>query len=183
MNETKIKIKQMSEKVIKFSKIARILCIIGIIGSTIGASACTYIRYSTTAQQYIIEHADIFDGITVNDSSKHLLTFSSDAVSFSENIYDALTQGIENCVEAIIALVLTIILLKFLCRLFAKIIDSDSPFREDLLADIKKIFIIVGILCFSSSIILGIVMVFVLICLFNMFKYGCELQKESDETL
>ncbi len=181
--DIKTKIRETSGKILRISKVLHILSIIGLVMCIIGAVTCTVLRYNPILSNYVSNHPDVLQQISETDDDLHLFVSVSHPVETMDNLNTVLNKAIENCFEGIVTLVLVLILLKYITKLFHKIVESDSPFQTRFLNDIKNIFIVIGILCFSSSIPLGIIMIFVLICLYYIFKYGCELQKESDETL
>ncbi|MDE5770726.1 MAG: hypothetical protein K2I06_03700 [Ruminococcus sp.] len=81
------------------------------------------------------------------------------------------------------------IVMRFAVR-FSKTLEiCNSPFEENVLADMKKLGISLlpfGIFTFVTTGVSGLVLVLIimLVILFiNIFKYGAELQQESDDTV
>lgn len=87
------------------------------------------------------------------------------------------------CFVAIVMLILVILMLHFLSKVFQTISNSETPFTEAVLGDLKVMMVLIVILCLQSNWVLGLIIGFVMVCLYKIFRYGCMLQQESDETL
>lgn len=75
------------------------------------------------------------------------------------------------------------VLFHFIGRVFKTLRESYSPFVPKIVKQLKIAFILIALLSFSSSLGMGAVVSLALWCVFNIFQYGCELQRQSDETL
>ena len=75
------------------------------------------------------------------------------------------------------------IVMHFIGKVFREIKDSYSPFRPEIVKSLKIAFVLITILSLRSSLLIGAVIGFSLWCVVHIFEYGCELQKQSDETL
>lgn len=71
----------------------------------------------------------------------------------------------------------------FLGKVFAEIKESYTPFRPEIVRNLKVVFVLVTVLTLRSSLLIGAIVGFSFWCMFQIFEYGCELQKQSDETL
>lgn len=80
--------------------------------------------------------------------------------------------------------IITIVVAAIFRRMFTSIIESESPFSEDVLKKMKIAFVIISlsIVCFIS-IVWGLVAAGLFWCLVAIFEYGVEIQKQVDETL
>ena len=76
------------------------------------------------------------------------------------------------------------VILSFIRKIFIEILESESPFTEVVLKTVKRSFILVVIFVAVGS-GLGAALFFALFfwCIYTIFQYGCELQKQADETL
>ena len=87
-----------------------------------------------------------------------------------------------NLLEEFLRTLFTIIAIRFALRLFKHLKENGSPFREEIVKDLKKLAIVLLIVgCATGAVgflAAGIVWVLCLI-----FDYGCVLQAESDTTL
>ncbi|MCR4933009.1 MAG: hypothetical protein K6A29_02340 [Lachnospiraceae bacterium] len=68
-------------------------------------------------------------------------------------------------------------------KAFVTIKESESPFSETVLKQIKTAAIITTILVALSSVGIAVCVALSLWCLCSIFNYGIELQKNDDETL
>lgn len=67
--------------------------------------------------------------------------------------------------------------------IFIQILDAESPFSVESKRHLKVIFALITICVFLENQLIGLLLGFVFLYLYRLFAYGCELQKESDETL
>ena len=49
--------------------------------------------------------------------------------------------------------------------------------------ELKVVFVLIAIFSLKSSLLAGLLVSLALWCVIQIFEYGCELQRESDETL
>lgn len=82
-----------------------------------------------------------------------------------------------------VILIIFAIVAHFMMKVFKDIKESYSPFRPEIVSNLKVVFIIITILTLNSSLLIGAIVGFSLWCVFRIFEYGCELQRQSDETL
>lgn len=76
------------------------------------------------------------------------------------------------------------ILLAMFSKIFKLINDAQTPFAEDVKKLLRSCFIFISImLVVTASTMIAVVVVPILWCVYNIFSYGCELQRQSDETL
>ncbi len=75
------------------------------------------------------------------------------------------------------------IIMHFIGKVFKDIQMSYSPFRPEIIKSFKVAFVLITLMCLRSSLLIGAVIGFSLWCVIRIFEYGCELQKQSDETL
>ncbi|MBD5473405.1 MAG: hypothetical protein HDR20_11115 [Lachnospiraceae bacterium] len=94
----------------------------------------------------------------------------------------AVTLGVYLTVLGIILICFSIVL-HFMGKVFKDIMESYSPFRSEIIKSLKVVFVLITVLVLRSSLLIGAIVGFSLWCVFQIFEYGCELQKQSDETL
>lgn len=82
-----------------------------------------------------------------------------------------------------IPLIIFAVTLHFVAKTFKEIRDSDSPFRPTILKNLSLPFILITLMSASGSLFFGAVVGIALWCVYCILDYGCELQKQSDETL
>lgn len=104
------------------------------------------------------------------------------AVNLMKDGYFAETAGAYAMAGSAIMICLAIIM-HFIGKVFMEIKDSYSPFRPEIVKNLKITFVLITILALRSSLLIGAVIGFSLWCVIHIFEYGCELQKQSDETL
>ena len=84
---------------------------------------------------------------------------------------------------ATVMCILILLGLRFFDNLFIKLSKAESPFNKEYINDIKKVFIIVGIISICSSLFIGIFISLALVCFYYIYKIGCDLQEENDEMI
>lgn len=83
-----------------------------------------------------------------------------------------------------LALVFLKIAIVSLRKIFSTILNSESPFSEDVISTLKTSFVLITVfVALSTGIILALIIGIFLWCIYTIFQYGCDLQKEVDETI
>ena len=108
---------------------------------------------------------------------------------FLENIF--VPENMESIAMALgvyvivagIMLICFAVVMHFVGKVFRNIKESYSPFRPEIIRNLKVAFVLITVLVLQSSLLIGAVVGFSLWCVFQIFEYGCELQRQSDETL
>ena len=75
------------------------------------------------------------------------------------------------------------VMLHFIGRIFRDFRESYSPFQPGLVKELKIVFVLIAVFSFKTSLLVGFLVSLALWCVIQIFDYGCELQRESDETL
>ena len=86
-------------------------------------------------------------------------------------------------ITAGVMLVAMAIVLHFVGKVFKDFCESYSPFQPGIIKNLKVTFILLVIFVLQSSIGVGVITALAAWCVIHIFEYGCELQKQSDETL
>lgn len=86
-------------------------------------------------------------------------------------------------IEMGIVLICMIVVLHFVSKIFKAFRESYSPFQPEIIKNLRITFILLTLYTLSSSMGIGVVVGMASWCVLNIFEYGCELQKQSDETL
>lgn len=94
----------------------------------------------------------------------------------------SVTLGVYLCVIGIMLICFAIVF-HFMAKVFREIGESYSPFRPEIVKNMKVVFVLVTVLVLRSSLLIGVIICFSLWCILQIFEYGCELQRQSDETL
>lgn len=82
-----------------------------------------------------------------------------------------------------VMLIFIAVTLHFVGKVFKEIRESYSPFRRDIIKNLKVAFVLVTLLVLQRSLGIGLIVGVFLWCVIHIFEYGCELQRMSDETL
>ena len=82
-----------------------------------------------------------------------------------------------------ITIILLALVLHFVSRIFKDFMESYSPFQPDILKNLKIALVLIVIYVAQSDIGIALVIGMAAWCVTNIFEYGCELQRQSDETL
>lgn len=94
----------------------------------------------------------------------------------------ALTVGVYVIVAGIMLICFAVVM-HFVGKVFQNIKESYSPFRPEIVKNLKVAFVLITVLVLQNSLLIGAVVGFSLWCVLQIFEYGCELQRQSDETL
>lgn len=81
------------------------------------------------------------------------------------------------------ALVCMALVFHFVAKTFKNIRESYSPFQPQTVKNLRISFVLITVLTIRSSLMIALLIGFAGWCVVNIFQYGCELQKQSDETL
>ena len=171
-------IKKSSNVAMILARIAKIICIVG-------AAICIVcgiglIAFHDTVNEEL-QRAEAEGKLDLNDL---ILEFNVGGLTMSLDDSGRIseTMGLFLLLTNIFAIVFAV-LLHFTGRVFKKIKESDSPFQKSILKDMIVVFVLITLLALQSSILIGVMVGFSLWCIYSVFDYGCELQRQSDETL
>ena len=133
-----------------------------------------------TAQDANVENTEKIDIM----AEMRVFTKTEDIVE-NEKVNDVLTIG--KFIIYIIGYIMNILIIDNLKRIFENIEKNDTPFTEDNVKHLNVIseLAVLGFITrfMGNSIGMSIVPLVIILAITTVFKYGCELQKEVDETL
>lgn len=87
-------------------------------------------------------------------------------------------------VPGLIIAVATTVLMGLLKRIFKIILQSESPFDDRVAKYLKAVFIAFAVVIgLTVSVPIALILGVIFVCVYNIFLYGKELQRLSDETL
>jgi len=181
MSESNLKIEKIQKSSNVAAVLARIAKIFAIVMSVlllivsvviIGLKEYVNQEFQTAFESGIISKEEI-NSYTSN--YEMLLTLVEDG-----NI--AVTLGTYLITVSVMLICLAVIM-HFVGKLFQGIRESYSPFKPEIVKNLKVAFVLITLLCLSNSLLIGVVIGFSLWCVIHIFEYGCELQRQSDETL
>ncbi|MBR0473755.1 MAG: hypothetical protein IJJ19_02035 [Erysipelotrichaceae bacterium] len=86
-------------------------------------------------------------------------------------------------IAIVIMAVLTLLTFGQIQRVFKIIAETEKPFNEACLKELRKMVIYVTVREFLGSTINGVLSGFALYCMLKIYEYGCQLQVESDDTV
>ena len=101
----------------------------------------------------------------------------------SFGIKDVAVWGGLNCLAATVLLAILAVLFNIIRKVFVEIKESDTPFTESIQKRLKITAILVTIMTIFESIGLAVIVALSFWCVYCIFGYGIELQKNEDETL
>lgn len=98
---------------------------------------------------------------------------------------ESLSAGLGiNLLAAAVLIFFNAVVMHFVAKVFKALGKSDSPFRPEVVNNIRIVFVLISILLvLQSGFFVGAIVALSLWCIFLIFEYGCELQRQSDETL
>lgn len=114
------------------------------------------------------------------DGMGMLLGVGNQLVSQADNYGMAL--GVYLITAGVYSTVLAV-LMHFIGKVFKDIKEGYSPFQQSIVKNMKIAFVIITLISLNNSLLIGVLIGFSLWCAICIFEYGCELQKQSDETL
>ena len=178
VNNAKIsKIKKAAGVTATVLKVIKIIVCVGAIISFIAGLCCFTQMGKTDIWDKLAEH-NIYP--PVNYENYHADGFAFIDAFDIENpiLYVAL-----NCMAAAVCCVIAMIFINIVRRTFVRIETSDTPFTPECLKDIRISAILVTILVAMESIGNAAIVALTFWCVYCIFDYGIELQKDVDETL
>ena len=182
---TRENIKKVSKTVLKVTKIGKVLSIISMVvalvaGIFLSVSAATG---SLLEWIHMAQNSEVGSHLVIRESHGIIQTEEQLIHLEDEALTEYFWEAIGDCFAGVIIMIALFLLLHFLAKVFRVFADSETPFVPELVFGLKRVFIMITVLCVFESIFLAIVVGVSLKCLLEIFKYGCELQIESDETL
>lgn len=82
-----------------------------------------------------------------------------------------------------IVMICMAVVLHFVGKIFRDIQESYTPFRPEIIKNLKIALVLITVVELKSSLLIGLLIGLAAWCVICIFEYGCELQKQSDETL
>lgn len=179
MSEENLKI----EKIRKSSKIAlivtritNIVAIAGAVACIVGGSAIYWFRdiintglmsgiTSEAIQEKDVRSLERYVGIAVVESGRAAQALAWEVITGS------------------IILICVAVVLHFVAKMFKDIQESYSPFRPEIIKNLKIVLVLITVMEVKFSPLIGLLIGLASWCVVCIFEYGCELQKQSDETL
>lgn len=169
------KIKKSSKTVMAVSKGVMIFCIImDIMLVVLGAFMIAFKNFINEMLQEAIDKGMLaISEIPFNNFGSVDILLAGD---YAFNIFISL-------LGMLVSMILLTVILYFVGKIFKAFRESYSPFMPSILKQLKVVFILIIVISLKSSLLIGAVIGLALWCLYQIFEYGCELQKQSDETL
>ena len=99
------------------------------------------------------------------------------------NIKNFMLWAALNCFVAAAFVAIVTVVIALIRKMFIEIRDSETPFNENVRKRLKFTGILVTIIVFMESVGIAAVVALSFWCLYCIFGYGMELQKNEDETL
>ncbi len=177
MENAKInKIQKSSNTALIISRITKIFCIT--MSVLLLLAGILLVALSEKLNPILIEDA------VSGGTAKEISVVLDDTFLYSligENNYVE-TMGAYCLVSGAMLICLSVIM-HFICKIFSAFRKNYSPFQPKIVNDLKVTFILITIYSLLNSLLFGAVIGVALWCVMQIFEYGCELQRQSDETL
>lgn len=97
--------------------------------------------------------------------------------------FDRVGLLVYGTVLIIIVSVLTLLTFNQIQKVFKIIAETERPFNDECLIELRKMVIYVTVREFFGSAVNGVLSGFALYCMLKIYEYGCQLQVESDDTV
>ena len=180
MNNKKIEnIKKSAKTASQVTKVFSRICLAGAI------LALVSVIIVICLSKQINEAFTYVDGHWVANQAGYEQLVTMQGFSFVEgfDIKNFALNVIANAFCATIVAGVAFVTLNLLSKAFAAIKESDTPFTEEILGKVRIAAILSTILVALSSIGMAVVVGLSFWCVYSIFNYGIELQKNEDETL
>lgn len=175
------------ENVRKSCKVGSIVCkvlqIVLIVTLAIGVGGLiTLVAMRTSVNEAVAANPEIAQNMTMSVGVSNVvfspdLGKASDEGEFAEAAIAVLSV-------AMVIVVLALVIISLIRKIFTSILQSDSPFDDIVLKSLKRVCIVAVIMAvISSGVGEGLIVAMICWCIYTIFQYGAELQKQSDETL
>lgn len=169
------RIKKTSKAVMIVSKISMIFCLV--LDCLLFLIGVILIGFKNTLNELLIE--GINSG-AMDISEVPFSSFFGPAVFESGEFTEALFGYLMSMLGGLVFLT---IILYFVRKVFKEFRESYSPFTGRIVKNLRITFILITLISLRNSLLVGLVFGLALWCVLEVFEYGCELQKQSDETL
>lgn len=183
MNAEMTKLENVRKSCGTASKVVKVLSIIFrviMIMCFVGAAILFFMR--NTINTEIANNPEYMDNVSVSVNVGQL-DFTDTVVTMMSNGNYAEAFG-TLCIIGGLVLVFAVVILKMIGRIFYLVLENDSPFCDDVIVALKRVFILITVLVFFDSGLGTAVMAGILFwSIYTIFQYGAELQKQADETL
>ena len=183
-NEKIIRIKKAAGVTSKVLNVIRIVLIVGTVLCLVGGTLTMCIRQKDSSVELFGKSIVVHNLITVDGSiGNGSLSVTGFDVIERLGIEDPCVKAGLNCFVAAFLCGLALFAVIVLRDTFGEIEKSDTPFKQDILKKIRLTGIIITAITLSSSIGIAAIVGLAFWCIYCIFDYGTELQKEADETL
>ena len=181
MNNTKIaEIKKSASVTAKVLGVIRVITMVGAIIALVSGIICL-------CAQNVAEGSVIYD----NGSFRILSPVGEEAMINGEgfdfinslHIENFMVWAALNCFVAAGIVAIVTVVIYMIQKMFTEIRDSETPFNESVRSRLKVTGILVTIAVLMESLGIAAIVALSFWCLYCIFGYGMELQKNEDETL
>jgi len=163
---------KQTEKIKKFSKVVYVLLRIAFI--------VLIVVFALELTAWMLTMAEIQPIFKLGNTTVYLPVF------VNEETFEAIPFVREwfpiNLLEEFLRTLFTIIAIRFAMKLFKQLKENGSPFRNEIVKELKKLAIVLLIVGCATGMI-GFIASGIVWILYLIFDYGCVLQNESDTTL
>jgi hypothetical protein len=170
------KIKKSSRIAFIVTNITKIVAIVGAVACILGGGAIYKFRdlinevLASEITNEAIREKDVrslerFVGITVAESGQAAQALAWEVITGS------------------VILICMAVVLHFVAKIFKDIQESYTPFQPGIIRNLKIPLVLITVMELKSSLLIGLLIGLTSWCVVSIFEYGCELQRQSDETL
>lgn len=165
------------------SKVLRIVSIIVRVGMIIAFVGCGILfAMQSKIDAEIASHPEIVSDATASFGVGPIKA-TQDLSRFTEAGNYGIAYGVIALLAAL-SLLFLLIVLKELSKIFNTILENETPFSDIVLRTLKRTFIIIIVfVALGAGLTEAGFFALLFWCIYTIFQYGIELQRESDETL
>ena len=174
------KIKKSAKTAVKVLNVVKVFLAVALALCLVGGICCLFIKTDKGKDIELFgQNVTLHGPIDVDD----IETAKGFDIVDSMHISDPMIRASVNCFVAVGVIVCSLVVVFILKKTFTELAESDTPFNTEILKNIKVTGIILTVISGLSSVGIAIIIALSFWCIYCIFDYGIELQKNADETL
>ena len=178
MDDKILKIQKSSNVVLIIARICKIFCITA--ATLAFVTGVLLVGLNDRFNAELSEALQAGESMPDLDDMGMLLGVGNELISQTDNY--GITLGVYVITVGVLLAILAV-LMHYISKVFKDIKEGCSPFQLSIIKNMKIAFVIITLLSLNNSLLIGALIGFSLWCVIYIFEYGCELQRQSDETL
>ena len=186
MKNTKIEaIRKSASVTAKVLNVIRIILTVGAVIALVSGIVCLCAQNKVDAGSVLYDNGSIRILPPVSADIATQAAADGEGFDFINrlNIENVMVWAGLNCIVAAAFIAIVTVVIVLIRKMFLELKDSETPFTESVQKRLKLTGILVTIAVFMESVGIAAIVALSFWCLYCIFGYGVELQKNEDETL